>query len=139
MHGADDGHEADFDVVPARHSSGTVLAVSGEFDLATAPGFADAVQAELAAPPAVLVIDLTRTAFADSSACRELVRAARATSVAGSHLEVVCPTGNVAVRRVLDLVGLGSVTPLRECLAETAVAQPPVAQSAMPDRVERRA
>ena len=107
-------------VTSARQSGAVVLAVAGEFDIATAPTVTAAVQAELEADPAPLVLDLTATTFADSSACRVLVQTAKACRRRGSGLEIVCPTGNTAVRRVLDLVGMAAVAPLREGVAATA-------------------
>lgn len=107
-------------VTSARQSGAVVLAVAGEFDIATAPTVTAAVQAELEADPAPLVLDLTATTFADSSACRVLVQTAKACRRRGGGLEIVCPTGNTAVRRVLDLVGMAAVAPLREGVADTA-------------------
>ena len=111
----------EFAVAPTRQAEGTVLAVAGEFDIATAPEFSTAVEAALQPRPAALVVDLSATTFADSSACRALVQASRACRRAGLGIEVVCPAGNVLVRRVLELVGLDAVAPLRERLTDTAV------------------
>jgi anti-sigma B factor antagonist len=112
----------EFTVTAARRSGVAVLTVVGEFDIATAPTVTAAVHSELEADPAPLVVDLTAATFADSSACRVLVQTAKACQRRGSRLEIVCPTRNTAVRRVLDLVGMAAVAPLRERVAETAAA-----------------
>jgi heme oxygenase len=113
---------AEFTVTSARRADAVVLAVVGEFDIATAPVVTAGVQAELELDAGPLVVDLTATTFADSSACRVLVQTAKACRRLGRGLEIVCPPGNTAVRRVLDLVGMDAVVPLRERVADTAAA-----------------
>lgn len=78
-----------------------VLAVSGELDIATAPAMSD--QLDVLGQDKGVVVDLTRTTLADSSAMRHLLAAAR--RIAGPLL-LVCPPANRIVRMVVDLYGL---------------------------------
>jgi anti-anti-sigma factor len=88
------------------------LTVRGELDLATAPRLAAAVEAELAAGPTGLVVDLTPATFLDSSGARELVHLARTAAAAGVDLFVIAPRSNRPVRLVVDLLDLGASVPL---------------------------
>ncbi|MGY1606345.1 MULTISPECIES: STAS domain-containing protein [unclassified Geodermatophilus] len=90
------------------------LRVRGELDIATVPRLAECVEAELAAGPRSLVIDLTDTTFLDSSGARQLVRSARRAAEAGTSLQVVCPRENKAVRLVIDLLELERLVPVVE-------------------------
>jgi anti-sigma B factor antagonist len=78
----------------------TVLAVSGDIDLATAPRLGEALTEARQAGATATVVDLTGVDFMDSAGIRVLMEAARQTtgslSVRGAH-------GWVA--RVLDLTG----------------------------------
>ena len=98
------------------------LTVRGELDLSTAPVLAQAVDGELTPPPSALVVDLTPTAFMDSSGARELVRIARKTAAAGVALHVIAPHGNRAVRLTIDLLDLGTVVPIVTSAAEIPAA-----------------
>jgi anti-anti-sigma factor len=94
------------------------LTVRGELDLATAAKLGAAVDAELAAGPQALVIDLTPTVFLDSSGARQLVHAARRAESAGVQLHVICPRANRPVRLVLDLLEFEAIVPLVESAAD---------------------
>ena len=97
------------------------LTVRGELDLSTAPLLAATVEQALAAAPTALVIDLTPTAFIDSSGARQLVRSARAAQTADVEVHVVCPRTNRGARLVIDLLDLGAIVPI----VESASAIPP--------------
>jgi anti-anti-sigma factor len=94
------------------------LTVRGELDLSTAPVLARAVDGELTPPPGALVVDLTPTAFMDSSGARELVRIAKKAAAAGVELHVIAPPSNGAVRLPIDLLDLGAVVPIVGSAAE---------------------
>jgi anti-sigma B factor antagonist len=79
----------------------TVVAVSGEVDIASAPALRSALETALDAGTQELWVDLCATTFMDSSGLHVLADAHR---VAEERLTIVCPPGNV--RRVLDLTGL---------------------------------
>ena len=90
------------------------LRVRGELDVATAPLLDAYVDDELSSHPRSLVIDLTGTAFLDSSGARQLVRTAKRATAAGTALQVVCPRDNTAVRLVIDLLELQRLVPVVE-------------------------
>ncbi|MFP5372019.1 MAG: STAS domain-containing protein, partial [Actinomycetes bacterium] len=97
------------------------LTVRGDLDIATAPAFAAAVEAALAAVPHSLVVDLAPTTFLDSSGARQLARAARSARTAGVPMHVVCPRTNGPVRLPIDLLDLRSVVPIVDSVAEIVV------------------
>jgi anti-anti-sigma factor len=90
------------------------LKVHGELDVATVPLLAAYVDDELSSGPRSLVIDLTHTAFLDSSGARHLVRTAKRAAESGTALQVVCPRDNAPVRLVIDLLELQRVVPVVE-------------------------
>lgn len=109
-----------FDVERTTLAGRPALTVRGELDLATAPQLGAAVDAQLAAAPSGLVVDLTDTYFLDSSGARELVRIARAAAAQGVALHVVVPHENGPVRLTVDLLELGAVVPIVESASEIA-------------------
>jgi anti-sigma B factor antagonist len=88
-----------------RHAVGrrSVLAVSGEIDLATAPAVTTAIERELGAGALELWVDLTGTSFLDSSGVHALLQGHRRALELNRRLVVICPDGSP--RRVLELVG----------------------------------
>jgi anti-sigma B factor antagonist len=82
---------------------GTILAVRGELDLATAPELARALDEAWAAGGDVR-LDLHATTFAESTVLRVLLRGADRARTAGRRLEVVCDRGG-AVARLFALTG----------------------------------
>ena len=110
-----------FDVDRTTLAGRPALTVRGELDLATAPELAAAVDAQLAAAPSALVVDLTDTYFMDSSGARELVRIARAAAAQGVVLHVVVPHRNGPVRLTVDLLELGAVVPIVASVSEIAL------------------
>ena len=91
---------------------GTVLAVEGELDMATAPvleeALADAGFAER------LVVDLTACTFVDSSAVRVLVSSGRDSEAAGGSIALVVT--NPGILRVLEISGVDTMLPVHETL-----------------------
>jgi anti-sigma B factor antagonist len=96
-------------VEPAAAGPRTVLAVTGEIDLASSPQLRAAVEAAFASADE-LCIDLTETEFMDSTGLHVLVDAARHADEVGCNLEIVCPPGHV--RRVIELAGVDQLVPL---------------------------
>jgi anti-anti-sigma factor len=82
---------------------GTILAVRGELDVATAPELARALDEAWAAGGDVRV-DLSATTFAESTVLRVLLRSADRARAAGRRLEVVCARGG-ALARLFALTG----------------------------------
>ncbi|SDC76637.1 anti-sigma B factor antagonist [Geodermatophilus telluris] len=95
------------------------LRVRGELDVATVARLAECVEAELSAAPRGLVVDLTDTAFMDSSGARQLARTAKRAAETGTALQVVCPRSNSPVRLVIDLLELDRLVPVVETAALT--------------------
>ena len=112
-----------FDVDRTTLAGRPALTVRGELDLATAPELAAAVDAQLAAAPSALVIDLTDTYFMDSSGARELVRISRLVAAQGVVLHVVVPHRNGPVRLTVDLLELSAVVPIVESASEIAFSE----------------
>ena len=83
------------------HDGGTLLAITGELDIAAKPEVAEALTAG-AARTGPLVVDLTPTSFMDSTGLKLLAATARQV---GDRLAVVSPLGT-PVRRVLDIAGM---------------------------------
>ena len=94
--------------------SETVLTVTGDLDLATAQVLRAEVEDVVTTTPERLYLDLSTADFIDSTGCRELVRAARHGSSAGVQVELVVPTDNWRVRRVVDFMQLGEVLPVHD-------------------------
>ena len=92
-----------------RSETGTVLAVAGELDIATADQFLAAVREHLAAAPVRL--DLRKLTFIDSSGVRALSRVVREAEAEGWALAVDARLAE-NVRQLLELTGLLSLLPL---------------------------
>ena len=108
-----------FGVDRAERSHDVVLSVQGELDIATVPVLRQAVDDALEAlegdgRPRRLYVDLTATAFIDSTGCRELARAAKTAGPLGIAVEVVAPAANRKVRRIVDFMQFGDLLPLHE-------------------------
>jgi anti-sigma B factor antagonist len=82
----------------------TVLSVSGEIDLASAPLLTEAIDEALHNGALELWIDLTRTGFMDSTGLHVLLTARRRVDELNRRLAVICPAG--PVRRLFDIAGL---------------------------------
>ena len=92
---------------------GTLVRVSGELDLATAPDVEKTLsEADLAS---TLVFDLTECGFIDSTGVRVLLATAAKAGETGGKVSVVAP--DPAVRRALEIAGLGAVLPIHTTVA----------------------
>jgi anti-anti-sigma factor len=96
------------------HPACTVLAVSGELDLATVTVLRAHVDTALAAGTERLLVDLSPTSFVDSTGCSELVKAAKRGAAAGIPVELVVPPANWRVRRVVDFMQFGELLPVHD-------------------------
>lgn len=81
-----------------------MLRLSGDLDLATAPGFRALVDGALAAQPPFLVLDLADVDFLDSSGISVIAYAFKGQRATGGVLALTNP--QPIVQRALDLVGL---------------------------------
>lgn len=93
----------------------TVLTVTGEVDLSTAPRLGAAVERALA-PGAPLIVDLAGVEFIDSAGSRALALAEREASARGARLLMI-PSATVS--HVFRIAGLDA---LFDLYAETAEA-----------------
>ncbi|MFN8123781.1 MAG: STAS domain-containing protein [Thermoleophilia bacterium] len=84
-----------------RRPNATVLRLTGELDLATAPDVLAAVEAATGDGTSRLVLDMSGVSFIDSTGVRTLLEANR---VAGNDLSLLAPSP--AVTRVLELTEL---------------------------------
>lgn len=96
--------------------SATVLAVHGELDLATVKVLREQVAQALAAAPERLYLDLSATTFIDSTGCRELARTAKCGGTVEVPVELVAPTDNWRVRRVIEFMQFGELLPVHDAL-----------------------
>lgn len=100
---------------PAAISLGvTVVALDGEFDLADRQRLADAFEVAVRDP--VVIVDLSRTAYMDSTALSELVKLRSY----AAKLVVTQPTGSVL--RLFDVAHVAGLFELRPSL-KTALAE----------------
>ena len=95
-----------FGVTVAASDENAVITPSGELDLATAPTLRTALGRVLHGDHRRLVVDLSRLTFSDCAGLRPVRWAMREGRSVGTDVELrgALP----AVRRVLDLTGLGS-------------------------------
>jgi anti-sigma B factor antagonist len=82
----------------------TVLALSGEFDLAGVQDFETVLKKLESRGPEVLVVSLSGLQFMDSSGLRALVMADQRAKQAGRRLAIV--PGPTVVRRVFEITQL---------------------------------
>ena len=100
--GSHDPAEPDrLEIVIRDEPTGTVVAVTGELDLLSAPQLRTALDALLPASTRHVAIDLTQATFMDSAGVHAVLDASHR---AGGHLAVICPKG--PVRQVIELLGL---------------------------------
>jgi len=111
-----------FDVERTTIAGRPALTVRGEVDISTSPRLAEAAESLLGTSPGAVVIDLTPTAFLDSSGARTLVALARRTAAAGIELHVIAPRGNRPVRLPIELLQLDRVVPLVASASEIPAA-----------------
>jgi anti-sigma B factor antagonist len=85
----------------------TVVAVSGELDLYTAPRLREELLVALSEPLAGLIVDLSGLAFMDSTGLGLLIGAHRRATASGAALRVVCD--HPVIVRILHVSGLDQV------------------------------
>jgi len=83
----------------------SVLAVSGELDLATAPGLRERVGEMAPDGPPKIALDLTGVGFVDSSGLGAIVACLKHVRQLGGDLVLVAPDTS-AVAKLLSLTGL---------------------------------
>jgi anti-sigma B factor antagonist len=93
-----------FDVTIEERGSTAHLTLHGELDISTASRLEDDLRRIEADAPPVLILDLSRLEFMDSSGLRMLIAADTRAREAGRRLVLI--KGNDMVQRVLRLTGL---------------------------------
>lgn len=99
----------------ADHDGATVLTVTGEVDLATAPALETAIDAALGAEPAGLIIDLSAVSFLASAGMAALVAAHQR---AGEATKIAVVADGPATSRQLKMTSLDKVFALYRTLDE---------------------
>jgi anti-sigma B factor antagonist len=95
------------------HDDHTIVTISGEIDLYTAPRLHSELAALLAeGMPARVVIDMSGVEFCDSTGMNVLLSCLRRARERGGELEIADP--KPAVRKILQVTGLDSVFTLVE-------------------------
>jgi anti-sigma B factor antagonist len=91
-------------VISTEHTAeASIVRISGELDLATVPQLRDALDA-LSRPPALVILDLARLAFADSTGLRAMLIEHRRAERDGYDFVITAATG--PVRRLFQLTAL---------------------------------
>jgi anti-anti-sigma factor len=93
-------------VITLQRQGTTILSVSGEIDLLTAPQLTEAVLEALKAESRCLIIDLTGTTFLSSAGMQVLIDAQSAMSPSG-HLGIVA--NGPATAGTMKLIGLDRI------------------------------
>jgi anti-sigma B factor antagonist len=113
------------------HDGGVVIvAVTGEIDLATAAGLRDALSAELAAGPDVLIIDLDGVEFFTSVGLTTLALTQRSAQERGVTLRVIATSR--ATLRPLQITGMADDLALYASRADAIADQPLRVARALP-------
>ena len=99
-----------FEIAEKRIDGVSVLTVSGEIDLATAPDLRERLMAQEADQVSAIVVDLTGVSFIDSTALGVLVAAYRRQEDAGRTLKLVVTEPRIL--KVLEITDLTSVFPV---------------------------
>ncbi len=100
--------------VEARTIDGTpIVCVSGEIDLSNAEQVRDAIGAAVPDTAAVIVLDLSETAYLDSAGIAMIFRLAERLQYNRQELRLVIPAG-APIRAVVRLTRLDRVVPTQE-------------------------
>jgi anti-sigma B factor antagonist len=95
------------------HDDHTIVTISGEIDLYTAPRLHSELAGLLAdGMPARVVVDMSGVEFCDSTGMNVLLSCLRRARERGGELEIAAP--KPAVRKILQVTGLDSVFTLVE-------------------------
>jgi len=93
----------------------TIVTVSGEIDVATAPQLQESLHALIAQGRSSLVIDLLAVTFLDSTALGVLVGALKRCREQGGDLQLVM--ADARIMKIFEITGLITVFPIVDSLA----------------------
>ena len=94
-----------------------LVELAGEADV-TARQLKDVLDAEVAAGPRLVVVDLSRLTFMDSWALHAILTAGRSLRAAGGALVLAGPTGEI--RRLLELTGADTLVTVHASVQDAA-------------------
>jgi anti-sigma B factor antagonist len=98
-----------------------VLALAGEIDLYTCPEFKQELLRVIADGATLVVVDLTKTTFIDSTALGVIIRGVERLKQRDGRLVVVCADPNIV--KIFEVTGLNRIFPVLgsrdEALAQT--------------------
>jgi anti-sigma B factor antagonist len=97
----------DFDLQVEQVEGWTVVTVSGDLDVLSAPRLRDRLDETVGSGAYRLLVDLTPTEFIDSSGLSALVGGLKVVRALGGDMTLVCPPGNT--RRIIEIIALDQV------------------------------
>src|SRR3954453_17468429 len=113
---------AEFSAAAERVDSTThVVTVEGEIDIFTAPDFKERIAGAIDAGGEIVIVDLARTTFIDSSSLGVLISAHRRLRQRGGRLIIACDVR--AVLNTFKITGLDSVLELHPDREEALAAR----------------
>jgi anti-anti-sigma factor len=96
--------------------NGAVVWASGDVDTNAAETFQDMMQSVMRRHSASLLLDLSGVSFMDCAGLRALLLTQRRAGMRGGSVSLIAESP--AVRRIIDLLGVRDVFPVRERLSE---------------------
>jgi anti-sigma B factor antagonist len=99
-----------------QHRGWTVVDVTGDLDMASAPALRQAILQLLSTGARLIAVDLTAADFVDSTGLGILVAALKRVRTHDGELVVICP--DPRLRRIFELTELVSVFGLRNSVDE---------------------
>jgi len=96
--------QSHFDVTVANEAGATIVALTGELDIAAAPSLEERLETIFSDAPARLIFDLRGLEFIDSTGLSVLVKANQRAEIAGVPFGLA--GGGTQVRRLLSLTGI---------------------------------
>ncbi|CAL9499953.1 Anti-sigma-B factor antagonist [Actinosynnema sp. ALI-1.44] len=109
-----------FSAATSTTSTGPVLTVHGDLDANTAPTVLEQIKGLTITSGQLLVVDLARMDFCDSSGISALIAARNVAGAAGASIALVCVPAQLT--RILDLIGLTSLFPTYPSATEAVAA-----------------
>ena len=90
------------------------IALTGEFDMYTAPEFTHDLHASIERGASEVIVDLSATTFIDSTFLGVLLGGLRSARERGGQISVVCAD---SMRKIFEITGLDRVLTIAEALA----------------------
>ena len=107
--------EQQFQIEERSEGGATIVTVSGEIDVATAPQLQESLHGLIAQGRSSLVIDLLAVTFLDSTALGVLVGALKRCREQGGDLQLVM--ADARIMKIFEITGLITVFPIVDSLA----------------------